>query len=220
MVEKQIIINEYLDYLKNKNFPCIGAKAALAKQQISCMVAGNLACPQDDLIILEFLYDFTDDYRSSTELYHSAVILFKEPANCDEKMFDHLLWQRLQALSDLDATRYCYDKRVSPDPASEHFSFSLKQEAFFIICLHPASSRPARQFHYPAIVFNPHAQFEKLRQAGMYEKLKHSVRKRDIAFSGSINPMLKDYGEASEAYQYSGRQYDETWQCPLKIKHG
>jgi FPC/CPF motif-containing protein YcgG len=31
--------------------------------------------------------------------------------------------------------------------------------------------------------------------------------------------MLEDFGEASEVYQYSGRQYDEQWQCPLKIYH-
>ena len=56
-------------------------------------------------------------------------------------------------------------------------------------------------------------------RSGKYEKMKHVVRKRDIAFSGSINPMLKDFGEVSEIYQYSGRKYDDTWRCPLKINH-
>jgi FPC/CPF motif-containing protein YcgG len=49
--------------------------------------------------------------------------------------------------------------------------------------------------------------------------MKNTVRKRDIAFSGSVNPMLQDFGESSEVYQYSGRKYDDSWQCPLKITH-
>jgi len=46
--------------------------------------------------------------------------------------------------------------------------------------------------------------------------MKNIVRKRDVALSGSINPMLQDFGAASEVYQYSGMQYDSTWQCPFK----
>ena len=75
------------------------------------------------------------------------------------------------------------------------------------------------QFKYPALVFNPHAQFEKLRSTAKYEVMKNTVRKRDIALSGSVNPMLQDFGESSEVYQYSGRKYDADWQCPLKITH-
>jgi hypothetical protein len=41
------------------------------------------------------------------------------------------------------------------------------------------------------------------------------VRKRDIAYSGSINPMLNDFGNASEVYQYSGKQYTSDWVCPF-----
>ena len=93
------------------------------------------------------------------------------------------------------------------------------EEAFFVIGLHANSSRPSRQFRYPALVFNPHAEFEKLRTNNRYGKMKEVIRKRDISYSGSANPMLTDFGEASEVYQYSGRKYAEDWQCPLKIDH-
>ncbi len=49
--------------------------------------------------------------------------------------------------------------------------------------------------------------------------MKNAIRKRDVAFSGSVNPMLEDFGKTSEVYQYSGRNYDSNWQCPLKITH-
>ena len=213
------IKQEYLSYIDNKEFACIGAKAALAKEQIHCFVAGNMACPKDDGAILNFLYNFIDGYRNSHELFHSAAVIFKGPLLITDEEFDRLMWKRLQALSDLDAANYKYDCRVDSAPSSAEFSFSLKEESLFIIGLNPASSRPLRRFTYPALVFNPHVQFEQLRQSGKYEKMKQVVRKRDIAFSGSVNPMLKDFGDASEVYQYSGRKYDESWQCPLKINH-
>jgi hypothetical protein len=152
-------------------------------------------------------------------MYHSAAIIFKMNGNMNEAMFDDVLWQRLQALSNIDAQHHGYDKRVSADPSSPDFSFSIKEEAFYIIALHPSSSREARKFKYATLVFNPHHQFEKLRESSKYNNLKGVVRKRDIAFSGSVNPMLDDFGESSEVYQYSGRKYDGSWECPLKIKH-
>jgi uncharacterized protein len=218
-IESQAIINEYLTFLSNKAFPCVGAKAALARQQIKCLVVNHMACPKDDMAILQFLYDFVDHYRNSKEIFHSAVILFKEPGLLDEESFDELLWKRLQALADLDAENYDYDKRVNADPSSANFSFSLKEEAFFIIGLHPASNRQSRQFRYPALAFNPHAQFEKLRETNSYEMIKEAIRKRDISYSGSVNPMLENFGKSSEVCQYSGRKYDNQWQCPLNSKH-
>ena len=217
--EAHAIAGEYFAFLNSKQFPCVGAKATLAKQQIKCMIAGNMSCPEDDASILKFLYSFIDDYRKSTKLYHSATIIFSSPELVDEKMFDELLWQRLQALANLDAQNYCYDKRVVADPASANFSYSLKEEAFYIIGLHPSSSRRARRFKHPTLVFNAHEQFEQLRKTRRYQVIKNVVRKRDIAFSGSVNPMLEDFGKSSEVYQYSGRQYDAAWQCPLKINH-
>ena len=213
------IIQEYLSFIEKKDFACIAAKAALAKQQIKCFVADNIACPKDDPDILKFLYSFIDEYRNSNELYHSASIIFKGPGFNSEEIFDKIMWQRLQSLSDMDCKKYNYDSRVDNDPSSSNFSFSLKEESFFIIALHPVSSRPLRRFKYPVLVFNPHIQFEELRESGKYDKMKYTVRKRDLAYSGSINPMLTDFGEASEVYQYSGREYDNSWQCPLKINH-
>jgi FPC/CPF motif-containing protein YcgG len=134
-------------------------------------------------------------------------------------MFDKLLWTKLQSFSDLDAERYSYDERVDADPSSGQFSFSLHDEALYVIGLHPESSRRSRRFKYPTLVFNPHEQFEQLRRSDKYELMKKAVRRRDVIFSGSVNPMLQDFGKSSEVFQYSGRNYDETWKCPLKIHH-
>lgn len=219
ILEPEVIEKTYKDFISNKAFPCVGAKAAQAKNQAWCIVAGNMACPAHDRQILDFIYRFTDIYRNAGGNFHSAAIIFTGPCNMTEAIFETLLWQRLQSLSDLDAAQYPYDGRVSPDPASPYFSFSLKEEAFFIIGMHPASSRQSRQFQYPVLVFNPHAQFENLKDSFKYENMKQVIRKRDIAASGSVNPMLNDHGKSSEIVQYSGKNYTAPLKCPLNIKH-
>jgi FPC/CPF motif-containing protein YcgG len=186
---------------------------------VHSLVAGDMSGPADDINVLNFLYHFVDQYRLSKDLYDSATVIFEKPLDLDEEQFDALLWQRLQSISNLDAVNYSYDNRVSNDPHSPHFSFSLKGEAFFIIGLHPGSSRPTRRFSYPALVFNPHEQFELLRQQNHYEAMKDVVRKRDIQYSGSVNPMLDDFGSSSEALQYSGRMYDKNWKCPFQFNN-
>jgi len=214
------IIADYLAFISRPEFPCVAARAAFAHKQLRCFVAGNMLCPADDRHILDFIYQFVEDYRNAKSLYHTATVIFTGPEINSEEFFDEMLWRRLQSFSDLDAVNYNYDARVSADPASPNFSYSLKEEAFFVIGLHPASSRVSRRFKYPTIVFNPHEQFEMLRNQLHYEHMKQTVRRRDIKLSGSVNPMLDDYGSSSETLQYSGRKYDSAWKCPLQIAHG
>jgi FPC/CPF motif-containing protein YcgG len=209
----------FIDLVSNASFPCIAARSAVKAGKIAIFESSHFARPFDDRLILNFLYDFIDGYRENNDLFTSAAVLFHGPCNLLEDEFDSLLWKKLQALHDLDCQNYQYDQRVESNPESGNFSFSLKEEAFFIIGLHPGSSRPARNLKYPAIVFNPHQQFEKLRTDNKFEKMKLVIRKRDLEITGSINPMLSDFGERSETFQYSGKAYDAGWSCPLKINH-
>lgn len=209
------VINEYLTFLSSKTFPCVAAKDALTKDHIRIFVADNIGCPKDDKAILNFLYSFTEFYRNSNKGFYSAAVIFKQNEPISEEQFDKTLWERLQNLSNMDALLYKNDIRVAANPKDVNFSFSLMEEAYFIVGLNPMSSRPARRFKYPTLVFNPHAQFEQMKTDARYEKMKTIVRKRDVIFSGSVNPMLTDFGEASEVYQYSGRNYDSNWCCPF-----
>lgn len=213
------IKQQYLSFLARKEFPCIGAKAALAKGEVRIIAANHMAYPDDDRDILQHIYSFVDDIRLHTPLYATAAVIFAEPAVVTEAEFDKLFWKRLQAISDLDAVNFAYDPRVASDPESADFSFSLKEEAFYVVGMHALSSRKARQFSYPAMVFNPHTQFDRLKQVGKYEGMKNVIRSRDLKFSGSINPMLADFGESSEVLQYTGIKYDNDWKCPFFARH-
>ena len=213
----------YMDELSRMiglaGYPCIGAKAVMAKNQLSCFVAGDMRCPQDDYRIVNFLYQFIEKFRKSESTLCSAAVIFQGPHDLSEVDFDHLLWKRLQALADIDADNYAYDLRISSDPTDRNFGFSIMSEALYVIGLNPGSARTARRFTHPAIIFNPHAQFEWLRARGKYDPMKRVVRQRDQEFAGSVNPMLADFGEASEAIQYSGIQDGNNWKCPFVSRH-
>ena len=215
MHSSDTIVKSFHSFINNAVFPCVAAKDALTKDNIKILTAQHIACPEDDERILAFLYNFTDAYRLAEKGFHSAAVIFEEPDNLSETLFDNFMWQRLSSLRKLDEENYLHDPRVHNNPASPHFSFSIKEEAYFILALHAKNCRPARQFKYPTLIFNPHAQFEAMKTTSQYEKMQAVVRKKDIVLAGSVNPMLTNFGEASEVYQYSGKLYDKSWICPL-----
>ncbi len=55
------------------------------------MIADHLACPAADNAIVSFVYNFTNAYRKSDKGFHSAAVIFKEPGNINEALFDTLM---------------------------------------------------------------------------------------------------------------------------------
>ena len=209
------------DFIADPVFPCVGAKSAMARNQLAIVVARDITSAWDDLRIYPLLLDFVESYREAPTLFRSFAVVFEGPRSLSESAFEHHLWERAQSLSDKDAWNgKPYDERVSADPHDTHFSLSFGGEAFFIVGLHPQASRPARRFAAPVMIFNLHDQFEQLRLQGAYDRLRSSILSRDEALAGSINPMLSRYGESSEARQYSGRIVGEDWRCPFQRDSG
>ncbi|HEX8486844.1 guanitoxin biosynthesis heme-dependent pre-guanitoxin N-hydroxylase GntA [Sphingomonas sp.] len=203
-------------HVADRAFPCVGAKAALAKGTLNVLAANRIDSAWDDLRIHDGLIRFAEAYRENPGLFRSFAVVFEGPEELDEPAFEAAVWQRIQSLSDKDVWRgQPYDERVSADPDSPHFSLSFGGEAFFVVGLHPNASRLARRFARPAMVFNLHDQFETLRAEGKYEGLREKIMVRDEAIAGSRNPMLSRHGDLSEARQYSGRVVDADWRCPF-----
>ena len=207
------------DRIFEASFPCVGAKAALARGTLDTLGCRSLASAWDDVRIHDRLLAFAQAYRADPGLFRSFAVIFDGPDDLDEATFERLLWERVQSLSDKDVWRgQSYDAAVSADPDSPHFSLSFGGEAFFVVGLHPRSSRPARRFEHPTMVFNLHDQFVTLREQGRYETMREKILVRDEAIAGSRNPMLARHGESSEARQYSGRAVDSSWECPFHYK--
>ncbi|MBC7529949.1 MAG: YqcI/YcgG family protein [Oligoflexus sp.] len=204
------------DYVANIGFPCVGAKTALAKDQIEICVADSIFSSHNDDDILKGLYRFIAEYQKDKAIFRSFIVVFCDELDINDEDFESALWTRLQSLNDKDI--FPWDASVSQNPEDKTFSFSAGNKAFYIVGMHPGSSRKARRFPLPALVFNMHEQFEQLRASGQYQKMRSLIRRRDEAFSGSSNPMLEDFGDNSEAVQYSGRQISGEWKCPFHNK--
>ncbi len=204
------------DFIRGEHFPCVGAKAASNRDGLHVVVARDFRSAWDDLRILPALLDLARRYRRDPQLFVSLAVLFEQGAPESEEAFEGKLWERLQSLSDKDAwLGEKPDPRVAHDPSDPHFAMSFGGEGFFVVGLHPRSSRPARRFEAPALVFNLHDQFEQLREAGRYDRMRAAIRERDEILAGSVNPMLAEHGKASAARQYSGRAVGADWRCPF-----
>lgn len=198
-------------------FPCVGAKSALAKGTLRIEPAWSLVSGWDDVRIHQRLLEWSADYSRDPTGLRSFAVVFSEPGAMSESAFEKAMWERLQSLADKDGwIGHPYDENVSSDPEDPHFSLSFGKQAYFVVGMHPNASRPARRAPHPTLVFNLHDQFEQLRAANRYERMRERILARDEELAGSINPMLARHGDDSEARQYSGRQVGEDWRCPFR----
>ncbi|WP_178984089.1 guanitoxin biosynthesis heme-dependent pre-guanitoxin N-hydroxylase GntA [Winogradskyella helgolandensis] len=209
----KMIDEAYKDFILTQKHPCVMAKTLFMTDQYHLNIYRSSNHTEDVITLLKDLEAFIEQYDFASHTFESFLAVFPFEQYHTEKDFENRLWQTLQQLHELDDCDW--DASVSDDPDDPNFSFSLKGHAFYIVGLHPNSSRLARQSPYPTIVFNLHAQFEQLRAMGSYKKVKKRIRKRDKKLQGHINPVLKDFGKDSETKQYSGRAVDSTWKCPF-----
>lgn len=206
---------EFQAFVGDSAFPCVGAKAALNRNGMRFVVGRDFRSGWVDLKILPALHAIARDYARDPAPFQSLIVLFEEGAPTSERVFEDGLWARLKSPSDKDDwLGQQPDPRAAHDPDDPHFAMSFGGEAFFVVGLHSKASRPARRFRLPAMVFNLHDQFKRLRAEGRFARLRDTIVERDIALAGTANPMLADHGIASPARKYSGRLVDPDWRCP------
>ncbi|WP_379921793.1 guanitoxin biosynthesis heme-dependent pre-guanitoxin N-hydroxylase GntA [Erythrobacter sp. R86502] len=204
------------DHIADRAFPCVGAKSAMNSGMLEIVTAWSLTSAWDDVAIHQALLNWSKRYENDNEGLRSLAVVFSEPGDLDEAGFEKAIWERIQSLTDKDDWRgQSYQEGVSSDPDDPHFSLSFGGKAYFVVGMHPHASRAARRTKYPAMIFNLHDQFVRLREEQRYEKLRSAILTRDEKLDGSINPMLARHGDVSEARQYSGRAVANDWECPF-----
>lgn len=196
-------------------YPCVGAISSLNRNSYRFGLYPELACASAVGAVCHDLYDFCHEFPVVDDHFITFVAMFRGPVIQSEQHFEDLLWNQLQAMHSCDSEFFAWDKSVDSDPQSHHFSFSICGRAMYVIGMHPKASRLARTRPYPTMVFNLHEQFDRLRARGKFETMKQAIRTREMAFQGSINPMMASFGENPEARQYSGRAVPENWTCPF-----
>jgi hypothetical protein len=193
-------------------YPCLGARSVFKRERATVVLHDDLEDPRAAAALLDQLRGFAAD-SDPDQGFLSFVAGFRGPRVRDEQHFEQMLWDLLQRLHDEDDEPWAPE--VSANPQDPHFAFSVGGTAFFIVGLHPQASREARRMPLPILVFNLHEQFEELRANGGFERMRDAIRRRDEQLQGSINPMVSDHGESSEARQYSGRELEDDWVAPF-----
>lgn len=204
-------------FILKTDFPCIMAKSLLKTGNIETYSVDEPFLPGTQRFILKKMYRFIEEFRASPGKLCSFIVGFNL-GEISFGEFERVFWRFLSELYLIDKEVYAHDPRVSSNPYEGDFSFSLKEESFFILGLHPESPRISRRFSIPSIVFNPHEQFENLRRKGIFKKIRNLIRTKDELLQGEKNPMLSDFGGRSEVFQYLGVVYPDGAQVPLKVR--
>jgi len=197
-------------------FSCLGAKAAMNEESYGFAVFNEMGTKDATRALSGELVRFTHSETLKEKEFSTFVAIFRRPLNLTEYEFETCLWLQLRQLHRVD--RAGWDPHVSSDPADPHFSFSFAGQALYVIGMHANSSRAARRFPWPTLVFNPHEQFQRLRNEGKWRRMQHAIRAREIALQGNINPMVNDFGDESDARQYSGRAVQDNWMAPFPAR--
>jgi FPC/CPF motif-containing protein YcgG len=208
--------SEFREFVRQADFPCLAAKSVIRLDNYTLRAYGVLGSVSDARALVADLARFSADLGD--DALSAFVAVFPHAPPEEEVVFERRLWRQLQLIHEADPESARWAGGVSSDPADAHFSFSVGGRAFFVVGLHPLSSRLARRFRWPTLVFNPHEQFSRLREEGRFESLRSAIRARDTALQGTENPNLSDFGEQSEARQYSGRPTEDDWKCPFHRK--
>lgn len=204
----------------NPKFPCFIGRGAINQDRYRFGRYRALGDRDSTLGLCHDLHEFVQDQPTINAKYthkysfSSFLAFFQGPPIYTEHDFETLLWAHLQHLHDYDAA--AWDATTRSDPADAMFSFSFAGQSFFVIGMHGSASRKSRRFDTSTLVFNAHHQFETMKTAGTFDPAQQKIRQDDAAFDGGINPNLADYGQDSEAKQYSGRHVQPGWICPFK----
>lgn len=207
------IEERFKNWILQEDHPCIMAQTVFSQKAFRINNYGELGDANNVKKLLKDINQYVENYDFTSNDFQTLIAVFPDSEITCEEEFELLLWKQLSDLARAD--NICWDAEVSNDPENENFSFSLAGRAFYIVGMHPESSRIARKSPYPSIAFNLHHQFEKLREMGVYHNVRDKIRERDKNLQGSINPMLQDFGERSEARQYSGKATEGEWTCPF-----
>ena len=213
------IEREFASFVESESFSCIVGKGVVHQHGHLVRAYAPLGTRAASQALAVDLARFNEVPHDPMKL-RAFVAVFPRYAPRTEVAFEKRLWAQLQGLHEHDDPDAQWDPSVSDDGDNPMFSFSFGGHAYFIVGLHARSSRVSRSFRWPALVFNPHAQFGRLRGEGRFKRIQQAIREREIAAQGSLNPNLADFGERSEARQYSGRAVEESWGCPFHRTNG
>jgi FPC/CPF motif-containing protein YcgG len=209
--------DEFRKFIFGHAFPCIGGQASLHESTYRLGYYPPLVAPETTAALAYDFFTFIQEQpRHNSDLF-TFIAVFSGPPIRNEQHFEALLWEQLRALHALDKEHFAWAPGFSSDPQSRRFAFSFAGRPFFLAGLSPANQRRARRFRRPALVFNPHDTFEKLRREGAFQPMADVIRDREARIEGKRYQSLASFGQHTDASQYAGRVVGKSWKCPVRF---
>jgi FPC/CPF motif-containing protein YcgG len=205
-------------FMSQKNYPCIAAIQSFALKDYRVRSYRDFGKIDQRAELRADLLDYLHEYLRTKSRYFTFWAVFADAEDLDEEAFERLLWSELSALTSNETKESDADPRFSTDPDDKKFCFAIGGKAFFVVGLHPRSSRLARRFPWPTLIFNVYEQFDQLAQLGLYQPMIETNRKRDARFQGDANPTVVQHGDDWESIQFSGRKNSPEWKCPFHFR--
>lgn len=204
--------------VRAKNYPCVPALISLERDQYLLGIYNEFGSGKVAADLYRDLAVFRFRQGVSQAPYMSFWAVFKNSVDITGEQFEGALWSELSALSSVESPDVPWDSNFSSNPESPKFCLSLAGQAMFVVGMHPRSPRKARQFPWPALVFNLYEQFNQLIREDRFAATVKMNRARELKYQGSVNPMVEKYGENWEAIQFSGKENPPHWKCPFHRK--
>lgn len=204
--------------LSQKDYPCVAALQSFHKKDFQLRTYNDFGKKYQRSDLRHDLLSYLEEYKKTRSEFFTFWAVFQDSEKMDEDQFEKMLWSELSALTSLETQATDYDSRFSNNPEDKNFCFSLGGKAFFVVGLHPESSRRSRQFPWPTLIFNVFEQFDQLAQQGKYQPMIQINRQRDIRFQGNANPMALEHNDDWEAIQFSGKNNSKKWKCPFHFR--
>lgn len=215
---KENLQSEIGKLLSQKDYPCVAALQSFHRQDYWVRTYRDFGKKHQRPQLREDLLTYLEEYKKNRSEFFTFWAVFDDLEILNEDEFEKSLWQELSALTSVETQTKDYDPRFSQNPEDKNFCFSIGGKAFFVVGLHPQSSRRSRQFPWPTLIFNVFEQFDQLAQQGKYQPMIQINRQRDLRFQGSANPMALEHNDDWEAIQFSGKKNPPTWKCPFHFR--
>jgi hypothetical protein len=201
-------------------FPCVAARSALKNGTYRFGLYEEMGADATTHGLGHDLRRFVADQDHMSDGFSTFFASFMGPIPASEDQFEAVLWNQLQKLHDLEAPFEAWDAAVSTDPDSPEFRMSLAGRAFYIVGLHAGSSRWARRFAWPTLVFNANFLFKRLHAENLIQKFRKVTRQLDTRLQGSVNPNVLTPDEVTVAREFSGKKAEDDWKCPFHPRVG
>lgn len=214
-MERSHIVSDISELISQKHYPCIAAVQALHRDELMFDVYEDFGSGKSSRSLAQKLIAFKNEQIAKQVPYLTYMAIFPKSISANEDEFEQDLWRELSAMWAHPDIAGSWDPQFSDDPSEKNFCFSLDGTAFFVVGLHPESSRLSRRLPYNALIFNLYSQFTALMEKGTYASMVQLNRQRDLRFQGSVNPMAEAHNEDWEAIQFSGKANSNEWRCPF-----